>query len=101
MNHRITDHIWDLGTYISLTRISHLTENIMLINAPYFSQLSIGTIGRGSKLCLIYLAGVVCKMHCPALVYKNRAGQGTLVSISRNIIHETKAAALVTKSYSN
>ena len=40
-------------------------------------------------------------MYCPALVYKSRAGQGTLVLISRNIIHETKAAALVTKSYSN
>ena len=36
-----------------------------------------------------------------ALVYKSRAGQGTLISISRNIIHEIKAAAMVTKSYSN
>ena len=56
---------------------------------------------QGSKSCLIYFAGVVCKMYCPALVNKSRAGQGTLVSISRNIIHGTKAAALVTKSYSN
>ena len=40
-------------------------------------------------------------MYCPALVNKSRAGQGTLVSISRNIIHVTKAAALVTKSYSS
>ena len=40
-------------------------------------------------------------MYCPALVDKSKAGQGTLVSISRNIIHRTKAAALVTKSYSN
>ena len=56
---------------------------------------------QGSKSCLNYLAGVVCKMYCPALVYKSKAGQGTLVSISRDIIHGTKAAALVTKSYSN
>ena len=40
-------------------------------------------------------------MYCPALVYTSRAGQGTRVSILRNIIHETNAAALVTKSYSN
>ena len=40
-------------------------------------------------------------MYCPDLVYTSRPGQGTLVLISRNIIHETKAAALVTKSYSN
>ena len=111
MNHGITDHIWDLGTWISclpLTRISHWTENFILNNAPYFYQLSIETMGRvqhkwyqGSKSCLIYFAGVVCKMYCPALVNKSRAGQGTLVSISRNIIHGTKAAALVTKLHSN
>ena len=40
-------------------------------------------------------------MYCPALVNISRAGQGTLVLISRNIIHGTKAAALVTKSYSS
>jgi hypothetical protein len=40
-------------------------------------------------------------MYCPALVDKSKAGQGTLVSISRNIIHRTKAAALVTESYPN
>ena len=40
-------------------------------------------------------------MCCPALVNKRRVGQGTLVLISRIIVHETKAAALVTKSYSN
>ena len=56
---------------------------------------------QGSKSCLIYLAGVVFKMYCPALVDKSKAGQGTLVSISRNIIHRTKAGALVTKSYFN
>ena len=39
-------------------------------------------------------------MYCPALVNKSRAGQGTRVSISRNIIHGTKAAGLVTNSYS-
>ena len=44
---------------------------------------------------------VVCKMYCHVLVNKSRAGQGTLVLISRIIIHGTKAAALVTKSYSN
>ena len=56
---------------------------------------------QGSKLYLIFLAGAVCKMYCPGLVYKSRAGQGTVVLISRNIIHGTKAAALVTKSHSN
>ena len=40
-------------------------------------------------------------MDCPALVYKSIAGQGTLVLISRNIIHGIKAAALVTKSHFN
>ena len=54
-----------------------------------------------SKLCPIYFAGVVCKMYCPALLSKSRAGQGTLVSILRNITYGTKAAALVTKPYSN
>ena len=43
----------------------------------------------------------VYKIYYPALVNKSRAGHGTLVSISRNIIHGTKAAALVTKSYSD
>ena len=56
---------------------------------------------QGSKSCLIKFAGAVSKMHCPALVNQSRAGQGTLVLISNNIIHETKAAALVTKTYSN
>ena len=56
---------------------------------------------QASKSCTVYFAGVVCKMYCPALVNKSRAGQGTLVSISIIIIHGTKAAALVTKSYSN
>ena len=111
MNHRFTDHTWDLGTSVScltLTRIPHWTEIIILNNAPYFYQLSIGTMGgvqhkwyQGSKSCLIYLAGAVCKMYCPAKVYKSRTGQGTLVLISRNIIHGTKAAALVTKYHSN
>ena len=55
----------------------------------------------GLKSCLIYLAGVVFQMFCPALVNKRRAGKGTLVSISRNIICGIKAAALVTKSYSH
>ena len=41
------------------------------------------------------------KMHCPALVNQSRAGQGTLVLISKNIIHGTKSAAPVTKNYSN
>ena len=40
-------------------------------------------------------------MHCPALVNQSRAGQGTLVLISKNIIHGTKSAAPVTKTYSN
>ena len=56
---------------------------------------------QGSKSCLVYFAGVVCKMYCPALVNSGRVGPGTLVLISRIIVHETKAAALVTKSYSN
>ena len=56
---------------------------------------------QGSKSCLVYFAGYVCTMYCPALVYKSRAGQGTLVSISRIIFHGTKAAALVTKLYFN
>ena len=56
---------------------------------------------QGLKSRLIYLPGVVCKMYCPALVNKSRVRKGTLASISKNIIHGTKAAALVTKSYSN
>ena len=56
---------------------------------------------QDSKSCFIYLAVAACKIYCPALVNRSRAGQGTLVSISRNIIHGTKAAALVTKFYSN
>ena len=56
---------------------------------------------QGSSSCLVYFAGVVWKMYCPTLWNKSRAGQGTLVLISRIIIHGRKAAALVTKSYSN
>ena len=48
-----------------------------------------------------FFAGVVFMMYCPALVNKSTAGQGTLILISRNIIHGTKAAALVTKSFFN
>ena len=56
---------------------------------------------QGSKSCLIYLAGVVTKMHCPALVNQSKAVQWTLVLISKNIIHRTKAAFLVRQTYSN
>ena len=56
---------------------------------------------QGSKSCLIYLVGDVCKLYCPNLVNKSRAGKEILVSISRNIMHVTQTAALVTKSYSS
>ena len=55
----------------------------------------------GFKVTSHFFAGAVCKVYCPALVNKSTSGQGTLVSISRNIIHGTEAAALVTKSFSN
>ena len=40
-------------------------------------------------------------MHCTGLVNQSKAGQGTVVMISKNNIHRTKAAVLVTKTYSN
>ena len=40
-------------------------------------------------------------MHCTALVNQNKAGQGTVVTISKNIIQRTMAAVLVTETFSN
>ena len=108
MNHRITDHIWDV--YLVYLWPGYLTElRILSWTMPHtFINCILGQWGgmqhkwyQGSKSYLIYFARVECKMDCPALVCKSRAGQGTLVSISKNICHETKAAALVTKSFSN
>ena len=81
----------------------YLTElRILSWTMPHtFTNCLLGQWGRvqhkwyqGSKSCLIYFAGDVCKRYCPALVNKSRAGQQTLVSISRNIMHGTKAAKL-------
>jgi hypothetical protein len=105
MNHRITDHIWDLGTCISclpLTRILSWTMPHTFINCLLGQWSGVQHKWyQGSMSCLIYFARVECKKDCLALWYKSKAGQETLVLISKNIIHETKAAALVTKVYSN
>ena len=105
MNQRITGN-----TYVVYLWPGYLTElSILSWTMPHtFIYCLLGQWGgvqhkwyQGSKSCLIHLSGVVCKMYCPGLVNKSRSGQETLVSISRNIIHGTKAAALVTKSYSS
>ena len=54
-----------------------------------------------SKSYLIYFAGVVCVMHCTALVNQSNVGQKTVVLISKNIVHRTKAAVLETEFFSN
>ena len=40
-------------------------------------------------------------MHCTALVNQSKAGQGTVVTTSKNIILRTMAAVLVTETFSN
>ena len=111
MIQRISIHIWDFrcvylvylwpGYLTDMKRLSwtmpHTLTNCLL---GYWDGIQ-HIWYQGSKSCLIYFAGVVTKMHCPALVNQSKAIQWTLVLISKNIIHGTKAAFLVTKTYSN
>ena len=111
MIHRIINYIWDFqcvylvylspGYLADLKRLSwtmpHTLTNFLL---GYWDGMQ-HIWYQGSKSCLIYFAGVVCMMHCTGLVNQSKAGQGTVVTISKNNIHRTKAAVLVTEFFSN